>query len=171
MWTPMTFGRYEGKTLPTIMFRDPDWAFWAIEQDCFDYSFRSEVAEMNRRARCIRLPEAADAAVAIYTTENGKFAGLQIVPTTIVLDGGSPVHIGRHIDLSFPRFLCEYDKGGGRILIRDLKCYLFHNPHFRMTEARAGAFFDNDANFCLDDDCPACLQAGIGANQCRAFGP
>jgi hypothetical protein len=93
----------------------------------------------------------------MYTTETGKFAGLELVPMTIALDGGSPVYLLRHIDLGFPRELCDYDKGGGRILIRQVKECLFGSPTFRMTEARSSAFFGRDANFCLRDDCPACI--------------
>jgi uncharacterized protein (DUF3820 family) len=26
-WTPMKFGKYQGKTLPEIIFADPDWFF------------------------------------------------------------------------------------------------------------------------------------------------
>jgi hypothetical protein len=29
-WTVMPFGNYEGKTLPEIIMRDPDWFLWML---------------------------------------------------------------------------------------------------------------------------------------------
>lgn len=43
-----------------------------------------------------------------------------------------------------------YDKSGGRLLIRDVKVYLFGGVNARLTAQRCEAFFDDDANFVLD---------------------
>jgi uncharacterized protein (DUF3820 family) len=29
-WTAVPFGKYKGKTLPEIVFRDIDWFFWML---------------------------------------------------------------------------------------------------------------------------------------------
>ena len=34
-WTPLNFGKYEGKTLPQVMFKDPDWFFNGYEKGYF----------------------------------------------------------------------------------------------------------------------------------------
>ena len=35
-WTIVNFGKYKGKTLPQIMFIDPDWFFYLMEQNAFE---------------------------------------------------------------------------------------------------------------------------------------
>lgn len=30
-WTALEFGRHTGRSLPQVMFADPDWFFWAVE--------------------------------------------------------------------------------------------------------------------------------------------
>ena len=34
-WTIILFGKYEGKTLPQIVLRDPDWFFWEKHETLF----------------------------------------------------------------------------------------------------------------------------------------
>jgi hypothetical protein len=34
-WSTLNFGKHAGKTLPQIVFADPDWFFWAIETNVF----------------------------------------------------------------------------------------------------------------------------------------
>jgi hypothetical protein len=29
MWSVLDFGKHKGRTLPWVMFHDPDWFFWA----------------------------------------------------------------------------------------------------------------------------------------------
>jgi hypothetical protein len=168
MYTKLWFGCHRGKTLAQIAFQDPDWLFWARENGCFDCDPLYDEAEwIALCARSIRLPAGAAGKVAMYTVDpSGRFAGFELEDAHIRPDGGSPVYLFRHIDLSVPRQLHGYDKGGGKILIREVKACLFGDPAFRMTEARAIAFFQDKSNFCLADDCPACLRAlGARANQ------
>ena len=35
-WSPLPFGRYEGKTLPQVVLRDADWFFWALGTRAFN---------------------------------------------------------------------------------------------------------------------------------------
>ena len=32
IWTTLNFSRHVGKTLPQILFSDPDWFFWAMDK-------------------------------------------------------------------------------------------------------------------------------------------
>ena len=32
-WTKVNFGSKKGMTLPQVMFKDPDWFFWAYENN------------------------------------------------------------------------------------------------------------------------------------------
>ncbi|MGN7714954.1 hypothetical protein [Agrobacterium radiobacter] len=42
MWSEMPIGKYMGKTLPQLLLTDPDYFFWAMEQDDF---FRGGLAK------------------------------------------------------------------------------------------------------------------------------
>ncbi len=34
-WTELPFGKHKGKTLPQVVFSDPDWFYWAVEKNIF----------------------------------------------------------------------------------------------------------------------------------------
>ena len=34
-WTELNFGKHAGKSLPQILFADPDWFFWAVDNNVF----------------------------------------------------------------------------------------------------------------------------------------
>ncbi len=57
-WTPLNFGKYKGKSLPQVLFADPDWFFWAVENAVFENrpGLKTEADDLNRKARNIRIP-------------------------------------------------------------------------------------------------------------------
>ena len=58
-WTKLWFGKkHKGKTLPQIMFKDPDWFFWAIEKGVFKNKGKlgEEAWEIYQKARKIKIP-------------------------------------------------------------------------------------------------------------------
>jgi hypothetical protein len=158
MWTPLDFGKHTGRTLPMIIFNDPDYFFWAYEEGVFGgYSLPSQARNINFRARRIRLPAGPSGRTATYVTDTrGKFSEIQVVHPGEYRDQGV-AYSSAHIDLSVSHQLWKYDKGGGKLLIRDAKNYLFGDPGFKMTKGRAERFFLCDAIFCLNLDCPACV--------------
>ncbi len=56
MWSVVDFGRYQGKTLPQIIFKDPDWFFWAIEGNRFHAGLEGQAEMLAARARNIKIP-------------------------------------------------------------------------------------------------------------------
>ena len=56
-WTVVQFGKYRGKTLPQIIFTDPDWFFWAVENDTFkSAALKAEASDIRRKATRIKIP-------------------------------------------------------------------------------------------------------------------
>ena len=57
-WTPLWFGKFKGKTLPQVLFSDPNWFFWAIEQDLFvgQGVIEEEAQDLCYKSRNIRIP-------------------------------------------------------------------------------------------------------------------
>jgi len=152
-WTPLYFGRHKGKTLPWVIFHDPDWFFWAYKNGIFKdkQTLRKEVREIYRKSRSIRIPQKrSERQIAEYGFSNrkGRFVNLEIVPVNQPQhEGSTPVYRLPVIDLSVPGDTRSYDKLGYRILLKAVKFVLFRNSKCRMTEKRCASFFNNDSNF------------------------
>jgi hypothetical protein len=150
-WSTLPFGKHKGKTLPQIAFTDPDWFFWAIEENVFKGPLRREAERIDARARAIRIPNntAGDLeAEYLVHPPTGKFGNMEIVPASRPLhQGSSPAFRKDVIDLSVPRNIAPYDKLGCRTLVSSAKYVLFGSTSTRMTKERCEAFFDNPANF------------------------
>jgi hypothetical protein len=150
-WSTLPFGKHKGKTLPQIVFTDPDWFFWAIEENVFKGQVRREAEIIDARARAIRIPKntAGDLeAEYLVHPPTGKFANMRIVPASQPLhQGSSPAFRKDVIDLSVPRNIAPYDKLGCWTLVSSAKYVLFGSTSTRMTRQRCEVFFDNPANF------------------------
>ncbi|MFQ6076685.1 MAG: hypothetical protein ACE5Z5_11215 [Candidatus Bathyarchaeia archaeon] len=154
-WTPLWFGKHRGKTLPQVLFSDPDWFFWAVENNVFEDKgvLAKEAEEIDFKARHIRIPnEEGEDLVAEYLIHpsTGKFGDMNVVLRSQPLhEGASPAHRKDVIDLSFPRQIAPYDKLGCKNLLSSVKYYLFGCSSYRMTRTRCEAFFDDDTKFVL----------------------
>jgi hypothetical protein len=151
-WSILPFGRHKGKTLPQVLFTDPDWFFWAVETKLLaSPRLVGEAAVVDRRARNIRIPSSTgeDLVVEyIIHPQSRKFVGMQFVSRDHPWhDGSSPTRRADVIDMSVPRGFAEYDKLGGKLFIRELKRLLFGSKKYVMTRERAEAFFDDPGSF------------------------
>lgn len=153
MWSTLNFGKHSGKSLPQVLFADPDWFFWAVEKEVFHDRplLKTESELLLRRARNIKIPASRhpDPVVEYFVHHpTGKFAHFDVIPR----DRGA--HIGSSrtfrsdvIDMSVPRRLAPYDKTGCKSLVSSLKHHVFGNKSARITRERAEAFFDDASNF------------------------
>jgi len=151
-WTELDFGRYQGKTLPQVLFTDPDWFFWAVEEGAFRSKpgLVEEAELLARRAKRVRIPERLGDVVAQYWVDplSCRFARVEVVPRAEAASDEEGLLLrARVFDLSAPRRLAPYDKSGGRKLIGALKALVFGGTSVKMTRARAEAFFADPDNF------------------------
>lgn len=150
-YTQLDFGKYKGKTLPQILFKDPDWFFWAYENNVFENRgcIKDEADDINFKARNIRVPQKDEErqlhAEYWFDPKTKKFTHMELVPES----RPRPNHTIRRyvIDLSVPRQVASYDKCGCKNLIKSLKKCLFGNIRERMSKAKCEQFFDNPDNF------------------------
>ena len=147
-WTPLGFGKHSELTLPQILFKDPDWFFWAMENRVFSTRVTlPEANDINRKARNITIPDQYPDHIAQYAMHRPteKFQELDLIKS----GDHRTVHATykRTIDLSTPREFAGYDKSGCRHLIHNVKFYLFGSRSAKMTRQRCEEFFDNPANF------------------------
>ncbi|MGO9118335.1 MAG: hypothetical protein ACLQPD_12110 [Desulfomonilaceae bacterium] len=152
-WTQLNFGKYKGKTLPQIVFADPDWFFWAWEDGVFANRslYMSEAQKIHRRATNIRVPQRGPEKLVVEYTihpSSGALAKAEIVPESRPPHmGASPTHCRDVIDLSVPRQIATYDKTGGKLLVKLIKEHILGGSKKRLTKKICEEFFDNIANF------------------------
>ena len=152
-WTELDFGKHRGLTLPQVLFKDPDWFFWAVSNDAFRARARlkSEALDLNEKARQIKVPQfGRDALVVEYWIHSPtrKFSHFDLVPESRPHHvGSSSTHRSNVIDMSYPRCIAPYDKLGCKSMLSSLKHYLFGSKSARMTKQRCEDFFDEPQNF------------------------
>ena len=152
-WSILKFGKHKGKSLPQVLFSDPDWFFWSIEQKAFKYEDEQlikEVIDINKKARRIKIPvtEGNDlVAEYIIHPPTGKFGELRPVGRDIQRHSGS--NRKDYIDMSAPRTIAPYDKLGYKTMLKSMKFYLFGSTKHKMTKERCEIFFSDENNFVL----------------------
>lgn len=152
-WMELDFGKHEGKTLPQVLFSDPDWFFWAVETGVFKKRMylKSEVEKIFNRATRIKIPQTGEKTLVVeywihHPTK--KFSHFDLVPIDRSPHvGSSTTFRSDYIDMSVPRRIARYDKTGCKALIRSLKSHILGGPKVRLTRQLCESFFDEDDNF------------------------
>ncbi len=150
-WSELEFGEHKGKSLPQVIFSDPDWFFWAYETRIFKGAQDDEAREIYRKATSIKIPQKGpETLVAEYGQPHSesRIVDLEIVTQSQPQHSGNARTFRRNvIDLSVARELKGFDKIGCRILIKQVKSYLFGSRNYKMTKKLCEDFFDDDSNF------------------------
>lgn len=152
-YSRIEFGKYAGKTLPQIIFHDPDWFFWAIDERVFDKygSLAEEAQTLYGKARNIKIPDIeGKPRVAEYYVHplSGKFCQLRLVISDQISQFDKHLAFRKNvIDLRVPRSICHYDKRGSRDLVAAAKPALFGRDDVRLTKDRCEWFFKRPENF------------------------
>jgi len=56
-WSRLRTTKYNGKTLPQVVFDDPDYFFWAFENYVFKGKLLIQAEEIYKKARNIKAPQ------------------------------------------------------------------------------------------------------------------
>ena len=144
-WTPVPFGKYQGKTLPEIIVRDLDWFFWVVPK--LYGRIADEAQDLAQRARAIKIPNQSRNNLEVeYRYQMGtRFCGFGFVKADSARYSRWATRLP-FLDLSWPLRRKKYDKRAGRIMIRDFRIHYF-GEHKRLTKERCEEFFSNDRNF------------------------
>ena len=145
-WTKLDFGKCDGKTLPQVMFSNPNWFFWAYENKIFKGKHESEAKIIHARSTNIKIPqEESEELVADYIIHRGKFCGVNIVPKSNA--ESKKVFRRSVLDMSIPRRICEYDKAGSKLMVEAIKVYVLGDPKAKMTKGKCEEFFNDPSHF------------------------
>lgn len=152
-WSRVEFGKHRGKTLPEIVFQDPGYFFWAVQEGVFRGrgALEHEARLIDQRARRIRVPPSSfglPKVEYVYGRFDGRFSHLMLVsPHTLPGDGDCRTFRRDVIDLSVVRGTRPSCKADGLALISSMKSIVFGDANHRMTRQRCAAFFSRDENF------------------------
>lgn len=151
-WTTLSFGKHEGKSLPQVLFADPDWFFWAVENKALKSAqLQAEAAQLWHKATHIKVPQSPGQkmmAEHFIHRPTGKYSHFEVVPEDRQPHAGASATIRQDVlDLRVPRLIAKYDKTGNKSFISSLKHHYFGSKSARMTKERCEAFFDNPDNF------------------------
>jgi len=151
-WTKLGFSKYSGKTLPQVLFLDPDWFFWAIDDGAFYQrgALQHESEVINHRARNIKIRNNDDGAYAVeyFLHTNRTFSDFHIVSASkLGHPGGNHAVRLQSIDMSLPYQLKKYDKRGNKNFVQTMKSHLFDDKSWTMTKNRCENFFSNPIHF------------------------
>jgi hypothetical protein len=140
----MPFGKYKGKTLPEIIVNDLDWFYWALPK--LYGKLEAEAQDLARKVRAIKVPGPRRKKLEVeYRYErDDRFRGFSFVKVGC---GDNYRWSTRLPYLDLSRCLRrQYDKRGGRILLRDFRRYYF-GKNKRLTKKRCEKFFSDRRNF------------------------
>ena len=137
-WTPLNFGRHNGKTLPQLLFTDPDYFFWAYETEVFEgrgEPLRGEAERIHAKATSIRIPQTGTEPLQVeykFDHTNNSLSWFEIVEESRAPHTGATITLrGEFIDMSILRRQRGYDKGGYKNFIhaRPMKAGNRAAPH------------------------------------------
>ncbi len=152
-WTKVNFGKYRRKTLPQILFKDPDWFFWAIKNNCFanNVALDQEATLLYKRASRVKIPNNEDG---LYAIDVVLHPDDHFFWTMMKVKAEDPVHIGyakfiryNCLDMRIPRRFANYDKSGYSEFLYCFKLIVFDSYPYRMTKKRCEEFFEDKNNF------------------------
>ena len=151
IWSELTFGRHQGKTLPQIVLSDPDWFFWALRKKVFCSPLAGEVKDIAYKICHIKIPRPnpEDWKFEFICNSDGKLLDLRLLRAEDAVYGHVNKQIIGVLDMSWPRLWGGYGKSSGKLLLAAIRHYYFDGS--RMTKARCEVFFSNNANFVWKD--------------------
>jgi hypothetical protein len=142
-WTILSFGKHRGKTLPQIIFDDPDWFFWILPE--LYGRLKIEADDLASKASKIKIPRKNPCKWRVeFRFDDKRCCGFDIVRADSFMDPKWAIRLP-HLELRLPRFYKTYDKKGYKNLIRDFRTLYFDGRN--LTKKRCEAFFGNGDNF------------------------
>ena len=146
----MPFGKYEGRTLPQVLFKDPDYFFWLLREGTLKGALAIQAKQLAKKSCRIRIPREPVGAFVVdyFINSENQFSCFNIVPKD-AYQSPHVVYRLNHIDFSIIRNHKEYAKGEYRRFLRDFRRVFFGNESASMTKDRCEEFFDGD-NFVSD---------------------
>lgn len=107
-WSPLRFGKHEGKTLPQIILSDPSWFYWAFGNSIFRDTLDEQASEIAASASVIKIPkkDPENWRVHYKFSPDWEFLDFCIIDAKTAASISANSAISAHLDLSY----LEYSK-------------------------------------------------------------
>lgn len=152
-WHTLDFGKHTGKSLPQVLFDDPDWFFWAMETGVFRQNLilLPQAMDLAEKATKIGVPQSGPEKLVVkhyLHIPTRKYSHFDVVPENQPAQQEFSITLrADFIDLSLPRRFAKYDKKGGKNIVASLKLLYFGSKSAKMSRDRCEAFFNTPENF------------------------
>jgi hypothetical protein len=144
-WEKLNFGRYEGLTLPHVLLKDPDYFYYMYDRGHLaQFPFTYEAREVAFKGRMIKILD--DSKIKVEPITRHVSSGYDRFRHIIMKHRSLYGAIDR-LDLCVPYLTENYNKGGGRMMIRMLKLSHFGTTSYFLTRKRCDEFIENEDNF------------------------
>ena len=148
-WAELDFGKHKGRTLPQIIFNDPDYFFGAWKEGVFEDKspeLHEQAKYIYKQCQRIKIPDNNSKRFVIEYSfyKFGDFCSLKNVPRTQKVSSDS--FRKKVIDFSVPYKVPTYCKTGYKMFLHNIKTILFGSG-YNLTKKRCEEFFDEKANF------------------------
>jgi len=154
-WSIVNFGKYSEmkKSLPEIVFDDPDYFLWGYENNIFrkQGELESQAEELYSKIRAIKIPNNENSELVCEFCKNLKTGKIDTIQLNYK-DGRRDINCvyrESYIDLAFPR---EYDKKVFEVTKRLLPQFfqiLFDENNIQLPKKICEEFFSDDYNFSI----------------------
>lgn len=148
-WQVLRFGRHSGKSLPQVLFVDPDWFFWAWREKKFlDQQLIAEADKLQHRATHINIPDNTDGRLVVEYALHVDQKSLAYVRP---VEAQSPTLHRRfrhpYFDLSWPSKHKLFGKRSAQVVVKAVKTHVLKDESAAMTRRRCEGFFENADHF------------------------
>ena len=155
-WQKLKFSKYEGLTLPQVLFLDPGWFFHMIHQtDYKKYKTRGEFNRLLKRACSVFTPESFDPDSHVeyyFDPDDNKFLNFSIVPASKPIGARLLKCIRKEVvDFSVVYENDPEDKLGYTFFLKTFRLYYFGDKDYYTNKEVCEKFFDDKWNFPTKD--------------------
>lgn len=155
----LTFGKHKGKTLEWLFFNDPGYVWWLEEQfygnpGIMPHSERGRFKALLKKASHLKIPGVCPWCKERPVTRmvlTAQASGEGLAGVSFDCEQCRPPSTAKSISarpgFRTPDFYREYDKSGGKFMVKAIKQAYFGDGSYPMTQKRIDAFWDNSDNF------------------------
>jgi len=153
-FTKVNIGKYNGKTLPEIIFTHNDihWFYNRYYENDFanNNNLVVEAEYIFKRLSRIKIP---DNMIVEYVVNESQVFKKLVIKNIKAKENNDPDYDVwlrlEVIDLSFPDQLMSYRKPHSKRIISYMKKYIFGDKNYKLSKKMSEAFFNDDNNFDL----------------------
>lgn len=148
-WTPIDFGRYEGRTIPGLVLSHPSYFYWALSLEMFKDQLALEAKIAEGRLQHIKLPRnVSESSVFVVYIKNGIFLDFDIREKSKIRGKKRDDRIiTPHLDFSIISRPTRNMDHARQVMLERLKYHFFEEEADKLREQDFEKFLSDGDNF------------------------